>query len=1439
MPIDFYETETVLRDLKQHNLFNAYERWKERLRGFGRIDGQRDFNLTRGGNRLHEFGNETSIAIRLHTIEVDRTTWDILETLKVFTRDFPGEALEIQLGKLHSNVSDDTLGAWEKDKLMQKPIQQETTSPMEPLPSELREWFNVGEWKTAGDRDPMTLTVYETKLWREDVKNVLANNRLAQIHTALSVFYLDGQDEIKTIRKDDFFYEIDIPGEWMILCNYRKETGDRRNLVLLGIYDPNSGENKADWIQGIKQKYAEQAPKLFPLPKSYPGLLLYEETHRKENGMSKPINFYKLWLETENEEAKANLAMSGEEMGILHDLTAGGAMPTFINGPAGSGKSTILHYLFVHFWNHKKLKKLPQDLLFITLSKTLLGKAQEVVQEIQRLEFLSDNPKNQNEDQSLLPSFRAFRDILAKIIGPDITNYPPEREIDFEAFKELFNPVQNNPASRFPARLFYRGQSHKGISAELCWHIIRSYIKGYSVDGQMTPEQFQQLRQQGVFVSQEAYRIVYEEVWPWYTRLTSPCKAGDASDRYWDQQDLARAVLIKLSSPVKFWPEEFRNIAVIFCDEAQDFTGVELKIVQRLSMLTRYDLSYQTMLPFAFAGDPMQSLNPSGFRWEDLRASMYQNLVKENKCNCAVEIKSLSLNYRSPKEITYLANLIQLVRGNIFNEPMQAQEPLSTDEGVPPMLYLFEEGKLLSSDELSHLAGSIILLPCSAGREDSFIDHCPILKQIRENDANQVFMSVMTAKGLDIQKVIVFAFGEELFPDQLKLYPSEDIALAYAFNQVYVAITRATHQLLIMETQKGYENLWKVLAAKETKDYCLTHIRDSEKRKRWESNLSQLALRSTGMADFRKMSDGEIGRQAEDLEKDAKETQSPELMRRAANFFSRAMRKDDEERCLAFVEMYEKHFLEAAKLFRRCRDFKPAELVDCLWQGEDWKGLCDPGLDVPPEKRAIAQFMSDSVTMKTLDSFIRATFNYQFPPDGPWRKALERLCDFALRKQTLLPNEKPIIDSLANYLIQQNHYAVIGVQKAVGHLWTLLNEWEKLQTLPRENLSDNDRLQFYAHSAPWPEFILACRDLNRISQDGKKCFAERWRSCQPSSHTSLDEEQKDAVIQLLLDNKMNQDALHFAERYDYVPAWEFFPSHDDFSTEMAFLRMVLKNRSSRWATCNKILRCVSLLLRQPDEMRQLLDLIAGASSILVQDLSRESKGVFENTLLDICKKHLPWFENETDLIRVAAAFEKIGLGRILSQLGETFMEHYDHAPLLKEVAIRIYVRGRRIYTDYEGKKDQNLWVRYREDSRKKVTAWGYSSEQFDRFWKNADTEFLRPQYFPAAEDALLNLQAGSDGVLKWECSPLKGEVCENELIVHHESNRRKCLFYFNKNKQTVFLGDDSPLSLEIGKTQSIPFGDNQSEVELVLRDSGELEIKHCSWPVSRVFFWPQ
>lgn len=83
-----------------------------------------------------------------------------------------------------------------------------------------------------------------------------------------------------------------------------------------------------------------------------------------------------------------------EEEKILHELStpeiSHSSLPVFINGRAGSGKSTMLFYLFAdycyryqkYYLQHRqRLNSVPHP-LFLTYNEQLLGKAREGVKKL-------------------------------------------------------------------------------------------------------------------------------------------------------------------------------------------------------------------------------------------------------------------------------------------------------------------------------------------------------------------------------------------------------------------------------------------------------------------------------------------------------------------------------------------------------------------------------------------------------------------------------------------------------------------------------------------------------------------------------------------------------------------------------------------------------------------------------------------------------------------------------------------------------------------------------------------------------------------------------------------------------------------------------------------------------------------------------------------------
>ncbi len=140
------------------------------------------------------------------------------------------------------------------------------------------------------------------------------------------------------------------------------------------------------------------------------------------------------WIKLENDD-EANLALSDEEINVLNKTP----YPYFVNGLAGSGKSTILYYLFAHAYAHRSVRK--QSLLFLSYSKKLIKKAQSVV-----LALLKTNPSYSGfhmtgqDERDLNECFSPFIDFLKNnylTTAAEIERFSSDNHISFERFQKV------------------------------------------------------------------------------------------------------------------------------------------------------------------------------------------------------------------------------------------------------------------------------------------------------------------------------------------------------------------------------------------------------------------------------------------------------------------------------------------------------------------------------------------------------------------------------------------------------------------------------------------------------------------------------------------------------------------------------------------------------------------------------------------------------------------------------------------------------------------------------------------------------------------------------------------------------------------------------------------------------------------------------------------
>ena len=515
--------------------------------------------------------------------------------------------------------------------------------------------------------------------------------------------------------------------------------------------------------------------------RSYPQIILAEEA---------------LWQKVQSDKL-ANLALSPEETQILKTgLRPEGAFPLFINGRAGSGKSTILQYLFADYlFYHIDTAKTGAPPAYFTYSEELLKEARDAVESVlgcsaKYWEYSDQDFQSDQAGDIVAKSFREFRQYLLSLVpeGAGKQRFIQAKYIDYSAFRNKWS------------RRFGRTTTKRDVSPDLCWHIIRTYVKGTSPDTFLDVDEYCQLEQNHRTVSPDIYNWVYQNVWEkWYKELTSE------DSGYWDDQDLVRYVLdndhIKAVFPC------------IFCDEAQDFTRVELEAIRRMSLFSDRTVEPQAIahIPFVFAGDQFQTVNPTGFRWDAIKAWFVEKFIfalDPNRKSALNDINyhELSYNYRSTAPIVGFSNYVQALRGYLFDLPdVEPQIPWDTSPASP--VSYFQISQDFFWDELKKLSDVVLILPCHENEEDWFIDNDTVLfEKIRASDGSTLIpvLSPVRAKGREFARVVLYGFGKNC-PDKL-LEPlrkpdfegfsqEESLPLEYFLNRLYVAVSRPKQQL--------------------------------------------------------------------------------------------------------------------------------------------------------------------------------------------------------------------------------------------------------------------------------------------------------------------------------------------------------------------------------------------------------------------------------------------------------------------------------------------------------------------------------------------------------------------------------------------------------------------------------------------------------------------
>ena len=277
--------------------------------------------------------------------------------------------------------------------------------PKPKLPEKMRNWFHLRGYSNKGQS-----YVFEMEDYCKHFKDKKFE------HNKIAIF----EHIYKVVGKHE--YEEDEDG-WIV-----ENFAENKSIVMrihnmddhayFYLFDLDSDVN----LTYLKKKYKDLSPAklLRQARKGYPDWILLVD--------------FPVWIALENDE-DSNLALSDEEVDVLNTT----AYPFFINGLAGSGKSTILHYLFADAFFESISS--PKDLLFVSYSRKLVNKANTIVKALLKTgnKRIDENFKLTDEmEKKLEKCFSPFQNYLIDNIlntEDELKRFSSERHLTFDRFQ--------------------------------------------------------------------------------------------------------------------------------------------------------------------------------------------------------------------------------------------------------------------------------------------------------------------------------------------------------------------------------------------------------------------------------------------------------------------------------------------------------------------------------------------------------------------------------------------------------------------------------------------------------------------------------------------------------------------------------------------------------------------------------------------------------------------------------------------------------------------------------------------------------------------------------------------------------------------------------------------------------------------------------------------
>lgn len=506
--------------------------------------------------------------------------------------------------------------------------------------------------------------------------------------------------------------------------------------------------------------------------------------------------------------------------------------PILVSGTAGSGKTTLSVYYLLKSELHKKKK------IFITCNPSLKSFAERLCRGLM-------NEAGGTQD-FLSPDFQVFKQFSLDVAHRFGKTFLPEKEVDFNRFSKMFasHPLQqkfDSPLVWEEIRSIIKGalpqiniavleRAHQAIrkkginpglskrlqqqfilfskleSLKAAGNFVEKYLKislpsfSIHIDRYLMDESSQEKvlsildrtlqvlnKQKEIIHKKHLSFLEYEllgkkkapnfrfnrkeiyHIFEWYQ---------DRLERngLWDELDLTREVL-RMFSERDLQDYTYDMLA---CDEVQDLTDIQIGLL--------FELVNNPMNVF-FAGDTKQVINPSGFRWEEIKRHFYERGLE------VPEPRFLTLNFRSSGSIVELSNILLELKGKYLG--------LKAEESPEDWKYKGRPVTVISGIEEPDM---LEILRAARARRTVLVRTEREKRRLQSLLETELVFTIAEAKGLEFDTVVLWKFCEdELVRDVWKIILDlskrsiHEAKIRHEINLLYVGITRSQDDLIVYD----------------------------------------------------------------------------------------------------------------------------------------------------------------------------------------------------------------------------------------------------------------------------------------------------------------------------------------------------------------------------------------------------------------------------------------------------------------------------------------------------------------------------------------------------------------------------------------------------------------------------------------------------------------